>query len=242
MRQRALGPPDAGGNRPRRRPDRRHHHTPAIYRRRRVLAALVLLNAVELVGVLVVGPGFWISFAVTATLLIVYVVHLRARAVADRRRRRALAREERRLGLLPPCRRPAWPPLRGRPRLKQRLTPPRAHALDGRGDRFGESAGSGRTKAALSGKLRDRARRGWAGWFAAAALDLLALSPARPVTAGWDRRRLAGGGAVAQTGSAPRSHRGGQGFKSPQLHPVRRPFPVVGDGLFRSCAQRRSPP
>ncbi|GIJ32381.1 hypothetical protein ACIBQ2_13250 [Micromonospora sediminimaris] len=83
----------AGGGRSRRRPDRRHHHTPAIYRRRRVLAALVLLNAVELVGVLVVGPGFWISFAVTATLLIVYVVHLRARAVADRRRRRALARE-----------------------------------------------------------------------------------------------------------------------------------------------------
>ncbi|MEV4713695.1 hypothetical protein [Micromonospora sp. NPDC049374] len=83
----------AGGNRPRRRPDRRHHHTPAIYRRRRVLAALVLLNAVELIGVLVVSPGFWISFAVTATLLIVYVVHLRARAVADRRRRRALARE-----------------------------------------------------------------------------------------------------------------------------------------------------
>jgi hypothetical protein len=26
-------------------------------------------------------------------------------------------------------------------------------------------------------------------------------------------------GAVAQSGSAPRSHRGGQGFKSPQLHP-----------------------
>ncbi|GIJ08966.1 hypothetical protein Van01_21800 [Micromonospora andamanensis] len=82
-----------GGSRPRRRPDRRHHHTPAIYRRRRVLAALVLLNAVELIGVLVVGPGFWISFGVTATLLIVYVVHLRARALADRRRRRARARE-----------------------------------------------------------------------------------------------------------------------------------------------------
>ncbi|RFS45671.1 hypothetical protein D0Q02_15145 [Micromonospora craniellae] len=81
------------GNRPRRRPDRRRPHTPAVYRRRRVLAALVLLNAVELVGVLVVGPGFWISFAVTATLLIVYVVHLRARALADRRRRRARARE-----------------------------------------------------------------------------------------------------------------------------------------------------
>ncbi len=58
-----------------------------------MLAALVLLNGVELVGVVVVGPGFWISFAVTATLLIVYVVHLRARAVAERRRRRARARE-----------------------------------------------------------------------------------------------------------------------------------------------------
>lgn len=79
--------------RSRRRPDRRRQHTPAVYRRRRVLAALVLLNAVELVGVLVVGPGFWISFAVTGTLLIVYVAHLRARAVAERRRRRARARE-----------------------------------------------------------------------------------------------------------------------------------------------------
>ncbi len=31
-------------------------------------------------------------------------------------------------------------------------------------------------------------------------------------------------GAVAQSGSAPRSHRGGQGFKSPQLHPGQEPF------------------
>ncbi|KUJ48190.1 hypothetical protein EG812_14280 [Verrucosispora sp. FIM060022] len=84
-------PPAAG--RGRRRPDRRRPHTPAIYRRRRVLAALFLLNAVEMVGVAVVGPGFWISFAVTATLLLVYVVHLRARALADQRRRRARARE-----------------------------------------------------------------------------------------------------------------------------------------------------
>ncbi|WP_199180219.1 hypothetical protein [Verrucosispora sp. ts21] len=84
--------PSAAG-RSRRRPDRRRPHTPVIYRRRRVLAALFLLNAVELVGVAVVGPGFWISFAVTATLLLVYVVHLRARALADQRRRRARARE-----------------------------------------------------------------------------------------------------------------------------------------------------
>ena len=48
----------------------------------------MLLNLIELVGVLAVGPGFWISFAVTAALLGVYLVHLRSRAVADRRRRR----------------------------------------------------------------------------------------------------------------------------------------------------------
>ncbi|WP_420118727.1 hypothetical protein [Micromonospora sp.] len=75
----------------RRRPPR--HHTPAVYRRRRVLAALLLLNFVELVGVVVVSPGFWISFSVTATLLVVYVVHLRRRALAERRRRRIRARE-----------------------------------------------------------------------------------------------------------------------------------------------------
>ncbi|WP_431886624.1 divisome protein SepX/GlpR [Micromonospora wenchangensis] len=75
----------------RRRPPR--HHTPAVYRRRRVLAALLLLNFVELVGVVVVSPGFWISFSVTATLLAVYVVHLRRRALAERRRRRLRARE-----------------------------------------------------------------------------------------------------------------------------------------------------
>ncbi|WFE21992.1 hypothetical protein O7621_00975 [Solwaraspora sp. WMMD937] len=79
------------GVRPRRAPVRRH--TPAVVRRRRVFAALLLLNLVELIGVLVVGPGFWISFAVTAVLLAVYLVHLRNRAIADRRRRRHRARE-----------------------------------------------------------------------------------------------------------------------------------------------------
>ncbi|PZF86780.1 hypothetical protein C1I99_28705 [Micromonospora deserti] len=80
-------------NRARRRPPRRRQHTPAIYRRRRVLAALLLLNGVELIGVLVVGPGFWIGVSVTGTLLVAYVVHLRARALEARRRRRARARE-----------------------------------------------------------------------------------------------------------------------------------------------------
>lgn len=64
-----------------------------MYRRRRVLAALLLLNVVELVGVLFVSPGFWIGFSVTFLLLATYVVHLRGQALAGRRRRRARARE-----------------------------------------------------------------------------------------------------------------------------------------------------
>jgi hypothetical protein len=64
-----------------------------VVRRRRVFAALLLLNAIELIGVLAVGPGFWIGFAVTGSLLAVYFVHLRNRALADRRRRRIEARE-----------------------------------------------------------------------------------------------------------------------------------------------------
>ena len=38
-------------------------------------------------------------------------------------------------------------------------------------------------------------------------------------------------GAVAQSGSAPRSHRGGQGFKSPQLHPDFRRSAVIAADL-----------
>lgn len=74
-----------------RRPPRRY--SPVVYRRRRVLAALVLLNLVELAGVIVSGPGFWISLAVTGTLLVVYVGYLRHTAVVEQRRRRQQARE-----------------------------------------------------------------------------------------------------------------------------------------------------
>jgi hypothetical protein len=79
-----------------RRPARRlpaRRSTPAVIRRRRVFAALLLLNVIELVGVMTVSPGFWISFAVTGTLLAAYLIHLRNRALADRRRRRREARE-----------------------------------------------------------------------------------------------------------------------------------------------------
>ncbi|SNY05620.1 divisome protein SepX/GlpR [Paractinoplanes atraurantiacus] len=80
------------GRRPARRvPTRRH--TSAVVRRRRVFAALLLLNLIELIGVLAVGPGFWIGFAVTFTLLVIDLIHLRNRAIADRRRRREEARE-----------------------------------------------------------------------------------------------------------------------------------------------------
>jgi hypothetical protein len=80
------------GRRPARRTPPRGHTT-AVVRRRRVFAALLLLNVIELVGVLAVGPGFWIGFAVTGSLLAVYLVHLRNKALVDRRRRRVEARE-----------------------------------------------------------------------------------------------------------------------------------------------------
>jgi hypothetical protein len=67
-------------------------HQPAIYRRRRVLAALALLNAIELIGLAVLGPGFAIGCAASGVLLVAYLVHLRQRAVAERRRQRAAAR------------------------------------------------------------------------------------------------------------------------------------------------------
>ncbi len=66
--------------------------TPAIYRRRRVLAALVLLNASELCGVWLLGPGLWIGSAPSLFLLAAYLVHLRNRALSDRRCFRAAAR------------------------------------------------------------------------------------------------------------------------------------------------------
>ncbi|MDG4822681.1 hypothetical protein O7635_12555 [Asanoa sp. WMMD1127] len=84
-------PPGVMARPARRRPPLRRHPM-AVYRRRRVLAALVLLNLVELVGVFLVGPGFWVGVAVTGTLLLVYLAHLRSRALAERKRRRQQAR------------------------------------------------------------------------------------------------------------------------------------------------------
>lgn len=73
------------------RPHARAYST-AMYRRRRVLAALILLNAIELVGVVLVGTGFAVSCAFTGILLLAYLVHLRHRALVERQRRREAAR------------------------------------------------------------------------------------------------------------------------------------------------------
>lgn len=66
--------------------------SPAVYRRRRVLASLVVLNAVELVGIFTVSPGFWTGFGVTLAMLVGYVVHLRNVSLAAARARRVAAR------------------------------------------------------------------------------------------------------------------------------------------------------
>jgi hypothetical protein len=73
---------------------RRRPAPTALHRRRRVFVALILLNLVELAGVLLVGPGFWIGFSVAFVVLLADVVYLRRRAVAVARRRRALRRQQ----------------------------------------------------------------------------------------------------------------------------------------------------
>ena len=57
-----------------------------------MLVALVLLNVVELAGVVLVGPGFWIGFSVSFVVLLADLVYLRRMAVATARRRRLLRR------------------------------------------------------------------------------------------------------------------------------------------------------
>jgi hypothetical protein len=66
---------------------RRRSAPTALHRRRRVLVALVLLNLVELAGVVLVGPGFWIGFSVAFVVLVADLVYLRQRAVRATRHR-----------------------------------------------------------------------------------------------------------------------------------------------------------
>ena len=54
-----------------------------------------MLNLVELAGVVLVGPGFWIGFSVSFTVLVADLVYLRQRALAAARVRRAFLRRAR---------------------------------------------------------------------------------------------------------------------------------------------------
>jgi hypothetical protein len=71
---------------------RRRQAPTALHRRRRVFLALVLLNLIELAGVFLVGPGFWIGFSVSFAVLLADLVYLRRRALAGARSRRSRAR------------------------------------------------------------------------------------------------------------------------------------------------------
>ena len=57
--------------------------------------ALVLLNLVELAGVVLVGPGFWIGFAATFALLLADLAYLRHRAAVTERLRQSRLRRAR---------------------------------------------------------------------------------------------------------------------------------------------------
>ncbi|MFD0558019.1 hypothetical protein FB566_3310 [Stackebrandtia endophytica] len=57
-------------------------------RHRRVLYVLLLLTLVELVGVIVVGPGFWVGVAVSVALLVAFLRFLRLRAIKETKQRR----------------------------------------------------------------------------------------------------------------------------------------------------------
>ena len=84
----------AASSAPRRATPRRRRQPTAVHRRRRVLVALLLLNLVELAGVFLVGPGFWIGFSVSFTVLLADLIYLRSRAVVAARRRRTLRRRQ----------------------------------------------------------------------------------------------------------------------------------------------------
>lgn len=75
-----------------RRPARRRPMPTALHRRRRVLVALIGLNLVEVAGALLVGPGFWIGFTVSFTVLLADLAYLRHRAVVTGRRRASVRR------------------------------------------------------------------------------------------------------------------------------------------------------
>ncbi|MBB6039740.1 hypothetical protein HNR73_007638 [Phytomonospora endophytica] len=64
-------------------------------RHRRILIGMLVLSFAELLGVIFLGPGFWIGFAVVFLVTLWYVRYLRLRALASSRdQRRALPSAE----------------------------------------------------------------------------------------------------------------------------------------------------
>jgi hypothetical protein len=59
-------------------------------RYRRVLYVLLALNLAELVGVVAIGPGFWVGVAVSAALLVAFLRFLRQRVVRQTTARPAI--------------------------------------------------------------------------------------------------------------------------------------------------------
>lgn len=59
-------------------------------RHRRVLYVLLALNLAELLGVIFLGPGFWVGVGISATLLVLFLRFLRMRVVRESGQRRGI--------------------------------------------------------------------------------------------------------------------------------------------------------
>ena len=207
--------------------------------RRRTLAGLAALAALSLVGALIYSPWLWVAQVLLDLAVVGYLLVLRKVARRERLAARRAARAAAREALADPSGAAERPVLRRRraTRPSRRSDLPRAAAPERaagtgapaapRPRRRRPHAGSGRLAAqrrGRSGRRRHRFRRHRrvpAAPRRQRLIEPVAPGPpgAAPVAAP-ERRdgKLSVEGAVAQSGSAPRSHRGGQGFNSPQLH------------------------
>ncbi len=96
------------------------------FRRRRVLLAFTLLFIGQVVGVAFVGPGFWAGLAVSAVLILGYLVRLRAAAAAERRQLAAdRARRHRAYEFVRVATRDTWVPNAAAARAATWLATPR---------------------------------------------------------------------------------------------------------------------
>ena len=182
-------------------------------RRRRSLTLLILGTVIGLVwGVAAGGAIAWTVGLLCAAGLAGYLMFLRNQAVRDRERRAA---RQQRSGLTRPGAM-TRPPARCTPR-----TPP---PWSGSTTRTWNCAGSPTPSISPACTSKRRSMTG-------RCVGPSDRPPPPPLVASTTRL-----GAVAQSGSAPRSHRGGQGFESPQLHHIFRLRARVGGSAHREAA------